>query len=405
MPYKTKNSLNSKDIFFKRATYLIKSQEQTEIDTGINGLTVPYENFIDFHFGEKQLYGRVGRNFVPITIVDLFDNIKTISSPSNDQTQHRAACFVVDQFNELKKQFDKCQLIGKISPNEEFLSNLVVHKSYTPPDPLYRSYYRDIFVSIKNNLDRQNITVSNKDDFLNEVVPLLLTISKTMPITKQHFLKSTFCPISVSGLVLEIANLDPTNDEEKVTSFFNNRNWNFYLNTCRSFGFMVDQEVPWRIVADIGSQEMLNRAATYGFNSTSSILIDLFSYRINSNFNAFKQMLEEAFITLLNDKVELKQCSNGSITQSIKQSINNFNLIEDSFFIDLLFKLRLNEEAHGLTEAEQLAIREQSVRLAVTDKSDSIFKFELMINQPFRYSGSLTDIINKQREIDDLSGT
>jgi len=405
MPYKTKNSLKSKDIFFKRSTYLLKSQEQREVDAGINGLTVPYENFINFHFGEKQLYGRVGRNFVPITIVDLFNNIKTISSPSNDQTQHRAACFVVDQFNELKKQFDKCQLIGKISPNEEFLSNLVVHKSYTPPDPLYRSYYRDIFVSIKNNLDQQKITISNKDDFVNEVVPLLLTISKAMPITKQHFLKSTFCPISVSGLALEIANLDPINDEEKVTSFFNNRNWDFYLNTCRSFGFMVDQEVPWRIVADIGSQEMLNRAATYGFTSTSSILIDLFSYRINSNFNAFKQMLEEAFITLLDNKVELKECPNGSLRQSIKQSTNNFNLIEDSFFVDLFFKLRLNEESHGLTAAEQVAIREQSVRLAAVDQSDSIFKFELLVNQPFRFSGSLTDIVNKQREIDDLSDT
>ena len=150
---------------------------------------------------------------------------------------------------------------------------------------------------------------------------------------------------------------------------------------------------------------MLNRAAAYGFTSTSSILIDLFSYRINSNFNAFKQMLEEAFITLLDNKIELKECPNGSIRQSIKQSINNFDLIEDSFFIDLFFKLRLNEESHGLTAAEQLAIREQSVRLAVTDKSDSIFKFELMINQPFRFSGSLTDIKNKQREIDDLSGT
>ena len=280
MPYKTKNSLKSKDIFLKRATYLTKSEEQKQ---DVSSLV--YENFVNFHLEKNNFMEELGETFVPITIVDLFNNIKTISSPSNDQTQHRAACFVVDQFIDLKKQFDKCQLIGKISPNEEFLSNLVVHKSYTPPDPLYRTYYRDIFVSIKNSLDRQKITISNKDDFVNEVVPLLLTISKAMPITKQHFLKSTFCPISVSGLALEIANLDPTNDEEKVTNFFNNRNWDFYLNTCRSFGFMVDQEVPWRIVADIGSQEMLNEAATYGFSSTSSILVDLFSYRINSNFN------------------------------------------------------------------------------------------------------------------------
>ena len=102
MPYKTKNSLKSKDIFLKRATYLLKADEHKQ---EVSSLV--YENFLNFHFGEKHLYGRVGRNFVPITIVDLFDNIKTISSPSNDQTQHRAACFVVDQFNDLKSKFDK----------------------------------------------------------------------------------------------------------------------------------------------------------------------------------------------------------------------------------------------------------------------------------------------------------
>ena len=137
MPYKTNNNLNSKQIFLNRATYLVKADEERVSNSAT------YENFVNFHFAEKQLYGRVGRNFVPISIVDLFNNIKRIPSPNNDLTEHRAACFVVDQFNEMKKQFNKCQLIGKISPNEEFLSNLVVYKSYTPPDPLYRSYYRD----------------------------------------------------------------------------------------------------------------------------------------------------------------------------------------------------------------------------------------------------------------------
>lgn len=405
MPYKKTNSLKSRDIFLQRATYLVKSEEQKEVDAGINGTEVLYENFVNFNFGEKLLYGRVGRSFVPMTIVDLFNNIKTISSPNNDQTQHRAACFVVDQFNELKKQFDKCQLIGKISPNEEFLSNLVIFKSYTPPDPLYRTYYRDIFVSIKNKLDQQKVFISNKDDFVTHVVPLLLELSKAMPITKHHFLKSTYCPISVSGLALEIANLDPTDDEAKVTNFFNNKNWNFYLNTCRSFGFMVDQEVPWRIVADIGSQEMLNRAAEYGFNSTSSILVDLFSYRTLSNFNAFKEMLQEAFLVLLKDKILLTECGSGKINQTIISSIDNFDLIDEDVFINLFFRLRLNEEDHGLTPAEQVAIRSQSVQHAASDLSDSIFKFELLINQPYKFSGSLTDILNRIREEDAISDT
>ena len=32
---------------------------------------------------------------------------------------------------------------------------------------------------------------------------------------------------------------------EKINAFINSPNWEFYLNACRSHGFMVDQEMPW----------------------------------------------------------------------------------------------------------------------------------------------------------------
>ena len=75
-----------------------------------------------------------------------------------------------------------------------------------------------------------------------------------------------------SGLAIEIANIDKSNDDMKFLFFLNSKNWDFYLNVAETFGFMVDVDVPWRLVADINSKQMLAYAANYDLDSTEQIL-------------------------------------------------------------------------------------------------------------------------------------
>ena len=57
--YAEKNSENARKLYIKRNIYRNQMLSQA----------VRYKNIIDFHFGEKQFYGRVNRVFTPIIFI------------------------------------------------------------------------------------------------------------------------------------------------------------------------------------------------------------------------------------------------------------------------------------------------------------------------------------------------
>ena len=96
-----------------------------------------YSNLTDFNFGEKFLYGRVSRNFKPIYFNNDFVQLKNFSPTNTQGTPLQAINFVVDMFERLKTQFDKCLITGKIDPNDPFLSSLKVYKGFQDPVELH----------------------------------------------------------------------------------------------------------------------------------------------------------------------------------------------------------------------------------------------------------------------------
>ena len=95
----------------------------------------------------------------------------------------------------------------------------------------------------------ENIKFLNFDHFVEKLFPFLKKTMRLNPFTFPAFVKSGYCPINASGLVIEIANeLDHANDVKKMQDFYNSPNWEFYLNVCANFGFMVDRNNPWRLV-------------------------------------------------------------------------------------------------------------------------------------------------------------
>ena len=87
------------------------------------------------------------------------------------------------------------------------------------------------------------------DHFINELMSILQNTAHRNAFTKTAFIKSRRCPATCSGLAIEIANVDAANDEEKINQFVNSLNWDFYLQTCASYGFMVDKNIPWSIIS------------------------------------------------------------------------------------------------------------------------------------------------------------
>ena len=64
--------------------------------------------------------------------------------------------------------------------------------------------------------------------------------------------------MSISGLAIEITPfISYNNDKAKAQDFYQDPNFQFYMEALKKFGFMADVDYPGRIIADIGSPKKM----------------------------------------------------------------------------------------------------------------------------------------------------
>ena len=362
-----------------------------------------YKNLVNFR-AEKILYGRVDRNFVPMIIPENSSKIKYFSSRATNSQGFKALNFVVDAFNDLQQQFKKSLLLSKIDPNDPYLSNLKIYKAYESPFLLYEKYISRYNIIIKNSNNMNSNKLENFDMLSNNLLLTLNNAAKTNPLTFTAFIKSRKTPISISGLAIEISDLDYTNDEEKVNNFISSKNWNFYLNACRSYGFMVDLNNPWRLIADIGSQPMIEYASKYGYTDTNSILFNYYRKASFVYYNSFISRMYDMYNFFKPVSIiKLSDCKGNTILNNIiPDSYKSIEKLKESYgqdnFLMLYCKLRFSEEESQYTEQEKNTILRDTLQLSKSKGANvAIEQFEIFLNETLDYQGSLGYYIEKSR--------
>ena len=142
--YAESNDESSRQLFYKKMVYL-------SVMSNFN-----YVNLVDFAFAEKRLYGRVTRHFEPMVLSGLPNtDLKNFTSVGDISSTIQALPFVVDAFEKMKQQFDKCALSGKISTSDPYLSNLKVHKAYVSPSSMYSTYFNEIAEGVEFSISSQ----------------------------------------------------------------------------------------------------------------------------------------------------------------------------------------------------------------------------------------------------------
>ena len=382
-----------REIFLKIAIYNADTQSD-------------YENLVDFNFAEKHLYGRVEReHFIPIVPGGVLAPLKKLRSTISVSQNESALNFVVDAFDKLAQQFDKFTMLQEIDTTDRYLSQLVAYKSYQDPSTLYSKHLETYNRTLSSLFSKEKANIQNFDQLILKLLPSLEKSARKTPFTMPAYIKSNFCPMHVSGLVIEISDLDPNMDEDKMEMFYKSNNWEFYLNACRSYGFMVDKLIPWRLVADIGSPQMLDFAAQYGLTSTDQILRGAYQKVPANYFTAFKNALYNMYVFTREDRLYIpSECSRGNVaTQVVVPRTYDpqefFKIYNDEYFLELYCKIRFFEEESQFTEGQREHIIDDCKELAQQDLKVAITSFEKILNKPFDYRGSLGYIKNRQKEI------
>ena len=391
--YAESNKESTIDLFNKRTVYMGDVAASSAAD---------YKNLVNFNFGEKHLYGRVNEYFIPIVPTPTFLPLKQFKASNAPEKNISAINFVVDAFNGLALEFKRCAASGQISSNDSFLSNLTVYKAYEDPEKLYNEHLTAYFNSITTALKSNKVQVKNFDEFIINFKLLLEISIRQIPFTKAAYIKSRYCPINCSGLVIEIADLDCANDEEKINNFVNSKNWQFYVNACRSYGFMVDRFIPWRLVADIGDiptpSRMLDYAGEYGFSTGAQILTMGYEYAHTSFYDKFKYFLLNLYNQAKPDYIqEIKHCAGEIktfITYPQEYTIDQLtNKYSEEYFLKLYFDLRFLEEESQFKDFEKEMLIDDCLELYQSnDASTALEVFERILNKTFDYRGSLSYI-------------
>jgi hypothetical protein len=213
------------------------------------------------------------------------------------------------------------------------------------------------------------------------------------------YTKSRLNNLTNSGLALEIADLPYDNDDQKINDFVNSKNWEFYVNACNSYGFMIDIGAPWRLIADIDSEAMKGYASSYGLRSSSAILALGFSTTHNRFYNQMTQRLLRLYNEVVPTHIPtFDECGPKIVTterytlQSLQEKFSN------DFFLKFYFALRFSEEESQFSNAEKQRIIKDCLQLSrSSDNRRALGVFERYVNQPFDYRGSLSYLVKAQR--------
>ena len=391
--FKSSNEEGAKDLYQKSQIYNLEISEDE------------YNNLIDFEVAEKYLYGRVNYSYVPIVYNSNAVPLAGLNNTNTNNNNFVAAPYVVKAFNDLNNKFLTKTLSGELNTNDQFLGVLEVKKAYIDPRVVYNAHLTNILSFLTNAMSERSRKFSNIQEFIPFFNDSLQAISKEIPITLSGFIKSRFCPVHVSGLVIEIADIDYANDEEKIRSFKQSPNWKFYLNTCRSYGFLVDSSNPFRLIANIGSDEMIEYAKneqTCGFNNTVSLLSNNYTPAYLNYLEFYKRFIYDAYnLMKLERYLEREMCADGTtITKEIETlnySFNDFKkIVSDTYCLESYIQLRINEENAGLEDYEILKLTKDTISLSeVRGVNFALNRFEKIVGQTYNYSGSLTDLFNR----------
>ena len=119
--------------------------------------------------------------------------------------------------------------------------------------------------------------ILNFSGFLNEFLGMVNAKSRILPITATAYMMSRHFSPRTSGLMIEIDEQSYSNDAVKQKDFVQDPNFRFYRNAAKKYGFIVDKNAPWRLIANVESPQMKKYMKQYGLNSTKE-LFDTYYY-------------------------------------------------------------------------------------------------------------------------------
>jgi len=198
-----------------------------------------------------------------VVVTNVGENYENLSAFGEyaDPAQ-RALPFVVRAFDELRTVFLKRAESPQFTIPSYF-GDFTPVKTYERFDDIYSEYLskvRDDMIS-KSHMSKEAL------------LQTVLANAKVFPITQSGFALSRHCPLSVTGLSLELSELPYDTDVTKGQLLQSER-YKCFVEDAYNVGFYVDKNNPWRLVANLQSENMKKHILKYKEQTTAENILN-----------------------------------------------------------------------------------------------------------------------------------
>jgi hypothetical protein len=315
-------SKKTKKIFNLRKRFLSKIVSSSEHDNF-------YDSSLVNHYGKVDYEGNI--------IYPSEKHLSTLPNPNKvSGNTYYALNFVTQAFKDFREYYIKGISTGIIKNDKTNLLEPIrawqsMHVLYAQNvEFLYEEVINDYMQSPNEAFGATNSYPKNFDDFVKSFKNLLSFAGSDVKLSRSSFILSTQCPLSTTGLAIEIApDIGISNTSKVVSNFYDDPNFDFYMRALKKFGFMADVDYPGRIVADIGSPVMQQYMENYGFSFDN--LFEVYYYKAKDyDYDLIKVYLYQFYNSYVTDYPIKTIIKNRGTVRSNKFSIDPTNFRQSS---------------------------------------------------------------------------
>lgn len=302
------------------------------------------------YFGKIDIYG------TPVYPREL------LLSNLDQDGKFQALNFVTRAFRTLQSFINFAK--SKNSLSADFLGDFEPKKAWESAPTLFDGYFENNIYNPFLNSFLSSKEVSSFNCFVKEYRNFCKLVAEDVSLTFSNFILSNNCSNKISGLIIDLSTDEHDNTQKKVNDYFNDDQYIKFLNICESYGFKVNRNAPWQLIADLENDQMRKYAAAEGIDTRQNGLFNNLYYTASSigylNFkNYLWQMYSDWFaVNTTYSKIKVENKFNSSspmYSQFRTQKINElpielstdktelFNSYGEINFLKLYLRIRLIE--------------------------------------------------------------
>lgn len=209
---------------------------------------------------EKPFYGRIDTSGRPVYVSET--NLKSL--PYSVKPLH-VIDFVADAYKDFVEDINVSLRFNNFS-NTSFLRTINPWYAWTSFHTLYLNHFskiHDTFVDVYLSYGDRNNKVRDFHNYMESFMAYARSSTDEIPFTKTAFLLSKLFPPTATGLMIDLEFKDHSRDVLKYDDYIVKAEFDCYRNTAAKFGFFLDKNAPWRLVANIGSAKMQEYMLAY----------------------------------------------------------------------------------------------------------------------------------------------